>query len=119
MTPTDIAAARKAAEEARQRADLASAAPWTMGDAPAFDISMGSGDDERPLKETWFWKDAWFIVNARRDIPTLAVTVLEMANEIERLRKIEAAAWDLSSQVYPTEEQRAALYFALRTDLPK
>lgn len=95
MTPVDIAAARKVQAE-------------TLVAVEAYErLCYGEPGED----------DAATMVAA--GATQLAVIVLRMADEIERLRKIEEVAWDLSSQVYPTEEQRAALYFALRKDLPK
>ena len=102
--PLDLAALRAAAQEARERAQKATAGPWkvetdTDGDGEPFghwwtyvrgvEQATDRGriifryDDDYGTDQA---ADAGFIAAARSDVPKLASAVLDLAEEVQRLQ---------------------------------
>lgn len=99
----DLEAARKAAREARERADKATPGPWrqcgadrggcvcalvwsTTADLPVLQASDSTDCGEMPHPKRI--ANAEFAAHARAEVPALAALVQEMATEIERLRSM-------------------------------
>lgn len=99
MTPLDIPTLRSLAVAARERADKATAGPWMQSDdrrgTAVVDGTRSITVCRHGADRVTSRENAAFVAASRTDVPALADALVAALDEVERLRKVEAAAREL------------------------
>jgi len=77
MSEIDLAAIKA-------RCDRATDGPWNVRELP-LDYAEVSDRDSNTVADAWHINDAYFIANARTDVPALVAEVERLRAEVERL----------------------------------